>query len=94
MFSAPSAPERLRVEVSVISMADYEALHYDKEKLKDACKFVLFYFVNIDCEVLCQIQTHVLYHKLKLQSTRRLHYDFYNKILLPIPDPPMESDTK
>ncbi len=30
--------ERLRVQVSRISMADYEALHYDKDKLKDACK--------------------------------------------------------
>ncbi|KAM6074599.1 diacylglycerol kinase zeta isoform 4-T4 [Chlamydotis macqueenii] len=29
-------PERLRIRVSRISMCDYEALHYDKEKLKEA----------------------------------------------------------
>ncbi|XP_073764898.1 diacylglycerol kinase zeta isoform X11 [Danio rerio] len=29
-------PERLRIRVSRISMHDYEALHYDKEKLKEA----------------------------------------------------------
>ncbi|KAM8808074.1 diacylglycerol kinase zeta [Eudromia elegans] len=29
-------PERLRIRVSRISMRDYEALHYDKEKLKEA----------------------------------------------------------
>uniref|UniRef100_A0A8V0ZZI8 Diacylglycerol kinase n=1 Tax=Gallus gallus TaxID=9031 RepID=A0A8V0ZZI8_CHICK len=29
-------PDRLRIRVSRISMRDYEALHYDKEKLKEA----------------------------------------------------------
>uniref|UniRef100_A0A668V1N2 Diacylglycerol kinase n=1 Tax=Oreochromis aureus TaxID=47969 RepID=A0A668V1N2_OREAU len=29
-------PERLRIRVSRISMADYEALHYDKDKLRQA----------------------------------------------------------
>lgn len=32
-------PERLRIRVSRISMHDYEALHYDKEKLKEACEY-------------------------------------------------------
>ncbi|XP_070189073.1 diacylglycerol kinase zeta-like [Littorina saxatilis] len=32
----PSLPERLRIQVSRISMADYEALHYDKDKLRAA----------------------------------------------------------
>uniref|UniRef100_A0A673XK80 Diacylglycerol kinase n=1 Tax=Salmo trutta TaxID=8032 RepID=A0A673XK80_SALTR len=32
-------PERLRIRVNRISMHDYEALHYDKEKLKEASKF-------------------------------------------------------
>ncbi|KAL5010955.1 hypothetical protein ScPMuIL_013260 [Solemya velum] len=32
----PSMPERLRIQVSRISMADYEALNYDKEKLREA----------------------------------------------------------
>ncbi|XP_025099384.1 diacylglycerol kinase zeta-like isoform X5 [Pomacea canaliculata] len=35
-FSPPSLPERLRIQVSRISMADYEALQYDKEKLRAA----------------------------------------------------------
>lgn len=38
-FSPPSMPERLRIQVSRISMADYEMLHYDKDKLREACKF-------------------------------------------------------
>lgn len=43
-FSLPLAhsqqpvPERLRIRVSRISMRDYEALNYDKEKLKEACE--------------------------------------------------------
>jgi len=32
-------PERLRIQVSRISMADYEMLHYDKDKLREACKW-------------------------------------------------------
>ncbi|KAB0399663.1 hypothetical protein E2I00_001371, partial [Balaenoptera physalus] len=31
-------PEQLRVQVSRVSMHDYEALHYDKEQLKEACE--------------------------------------------------------
>ncbi|XP_078540524.1 diacylglycerol kinase zeta isoform X4 [Lissotriton helveticus] len=34
--SHQSVPERLRIRVNRISMHDYEALHYDKEKLKEA----------------------------------------------------------
>ncbi|KAJ8340514.1 hypothetical protein SKAU_G00351470 [Synaphobranchus kaupii] len=34
-------PERLRISVSRISMHHYEALHYDKEKLKEACIIVI-----------------------------------------------------
>lgn len=36
--SQQPVPERLRIRVSRISMRDYEALHYDKEKLKEACE--------------------------------------------------------
>lgn len=32
-------PEQLRVQVSRVSMHDYEALHYDKEQLKEACEW-------------------------------------------------------
>ncbi|XP_069131451.1 diacylglycerol kinase zeta-like isoform X1 [Argopecten irradians] len=35
-FSPPSLPERLRIQVSRISMADYENLNYDKDKLRGA----------------------------------------------------------
>ena len=38
-FSSPTVAERLRVEISVISMTDYEALHYEKEQLKRACEW-------------------------------------------------------
>ena len=38
LYSPPAVAERLRVQVSRISMADYEALHYDKEKLREACE--------------------------------------------------------
>lgn len=31
-------PERLQIRVNRISMAAYEALHYDKDQLKEACE--------------------------------------------------------
>lgn len=37
-LSQQPVPERLRIRVSRISMSDYEALHYDKDKLRQACK--------------------------------------------------------
>ena len=33
-------PEQLRIQVSRVSMHDYEALHYDKEQLKEACEWL------------------------------------------------------
>ncbi len=35
-----SAPERLRLQVSVTTMCDYETLHYEKDRLKASCKYV------------------------------------------------------
>ncbi|XP_078322914.1 diacylglycerol kinase zeta-like isoform X7 [Crassostrea virginica] len=35
-LSPPSMPERLRIQVSRISMADYEQLNYDKDRLRGA----------------------------------------------------------
>ncbi|XP_062052215.1 diacylglycerol kinase zeta isoform X3 [Lepus europaeus] len=32
-------PEQLRIQVSRVSMHDYEALHYDKEQLREACEW-------------------------------------------------------
>lgn len=38
--SSPSfMPEKLRIQVNRISMADYESLEYNKDKLRHACKF-------------------------------------------------------
>lgn len=37
--SQQPVPEQLRIQVSRVSMHDYEALHYDKEQLKEACEW-------------------------------------------------------
>lgn len=36
--SQQPVPEKLQIRVNRISMAAYEALHYDKDQLKEACK--------------------------------------------------------
>lgn len=38
-LSQQPVPEQLRIQVSRVSMHDYEALHYDKEQLKEACEW-------------------------------------------------------
>lgn len=39
LFCSPqSIPDRLRIRVNKISLQDYEGFHYDKEKLREACK--------------------------------------------------------
>lgn len=38
MCSQQPIPERLQIRVNRISMAAYEALHYDKDQLKEACE--------------------------------------------------------
>uniref|UniRef100_A0A8C8LV81 Diacylglycerol kinase n=1 Tax=Oncorhynchus tshawytscha TaxID=74940 RepID=A0A8C8LV81_ONCTS len=42
-------PERLRIRVNRISMHDYEALHYDKEKLKEACEYSISQCLTACC---------------------------------------------
>lgn len=37
-LSQQPVPEQLRIQVSRVSMHDYDALHYDKEQLKEACE--------------------------------------------------------
>uniref|UniRef100_A0A8C0V7B3 Diacylglycerol kinase n=1 Tax=Cyanistes caeruleus TaxID=156563 RepID=A0A8C0V7B3_CYACU len=38
-FTVPhSIPDRLRIRVNRINLQEYEGLHYDKEKLREACK--------------------------------------------------------
>lgn len=39
-YSQQPVPEQLRIQVSRVSMHDYEALHYDKEQLKEACEWL------------------------------------------------------
>lgn len=36
--SPHSIPDRLRIRVNKINLQEYEGLHYDKEKLREACK--------------------------------------------------------
>lgn len=38
--SQQPVPEKLQIRVNRISMAAYEALHYDKDQLKEACESV------------------------------------------------------
>ncbi|XP_066266037.1 diacylglycerol kinase zeta-like isoform X3 [Branchiostoma lanceolatum] len=45
------ASERLRIQVSKVSMVDYEALHYDKDKLKEASIPVGIIVVAGDCDL-------------------------------------------
>lgn len=39
--SQQPVPEKLQIRVNRISMAAYEALHYDKDQLKEACEFLV-----------------------------------------------------
>ncbi|XP_077637147.1 diacylglycerol kinase iota isoform X3 [Crocuta crocuta] len=41
-----SVPDRLRIRVNKISLQDYEGFHYDKEKLREACKLCLVDFIR------------------------------------------------
>lgn len=36
--SQQPVPEKLQIRVNRVSMAAYEALHYDKDQLKEACE--------------------------------------------------------
>ncbi|ELT95564.1 hypothetical protein CAPTEDRAFT_165134 [Capitella teleta] len=54
----PAVAERLRVQVSRISMADYEALHYDKEKLREASVPLGIIVVENDAD-LEQVRRHI-----------------------------------
>lgn len=38
VFSQQPIPDKLQIRVNRISMAAYEALHYDKDQLKEACE--------------------------------------------------------
>uniref|UniRef100_A0A8C3KIS5 Diacylglycerol kinase n=1 Tax=Calidris pygmaea TaxID=425635 RepID=A0A8C3KIS5_9CHAR len=71
-------PERLRIRVSRISMRDYEALHYDKEKLKEASVPLGIIVVPGDSDLeLCRTQIERLQEegdgaKPKMLSSQKL----------------------
>lgn len=48
------APERLRVQVSAVSVTAYEQLNYLKDKLKAACTaaFNLFFILLFFCSII------------------------------------------
>uniref|UniRef100_A0A1I8JHJ4 Diacylglycerol kinase n=1 Tax=Macrostomum lignano TaxID=282301 RepID=A0A1I8JHJ4_9PLAT len=56
--SQPLIMERLRIQVSVISMTDYESLQYDKEKLRLASYPLGIILVEVDSD-LEHVRTHI-----------------------------------
>uniref|UniRef100_F7FZI5 Diacylglycerol kinase n=1 Tax=Ornithorhynchus anatinus TaxID=9258 RepID=F7FZI5_ORNAN len=51
-FTTPqSVPDRLRIRVNRISLQDYEGLHYDKEKLREASLPLGIIVVRGDCDL-------------------------------------------
>uniref|UniRef100_A0A8C3XZ06 Diacylglycerol kinase n=1 Tax=Catharus ustulatus TaxID=91951 RepID=A0A8C3XZ06_CATUS len=73
-----SIPDRLRIRVNRINLQEYEGLHYDKEKLREACKsFTLFFiFSAIPLGIIvvrgdCDLETCRMYID-RLQEVRLL----------------------
>ncbi|XP_078232382.1 diacylglycerol kinase iota isoform X2 [Pogona vitticeps] len=77
-FTVPHAiPERLRIRVNRISLQDYEGLHYDKEKLREASIPLGIIVVRGDCDLeTCRIYVDRLEEDLQSVSsnTQRVHY--------------------
>ncbi|XP_048804046.1 diacylglycerol kinase zeta isoform X6 [Lagopus muta] len=70
-------PERLRIRVSRISMRDYEALHYDKEKLKEASVPLGIIVVPGDSDLeLCRTQIERLQEDFSPQPSALQHLLF------------------
>uniref|UniRef100_A0A6J0TH89 Diacylglycerol kinase n=1 Tax=Pogona vitticeps TaxID=103695 RepID=A0A6J0TH89_9SAUR len=70
-------PERLRIRVNRISLEDYEGLHYDKEKLREASIPLGIIVVRGDCDLeTCRIYVDRLEEDLQSVSsnTQRVHY--------------------
>uniref|UniRef100_A0A672SPQ4 Diacylglycerol kinase n=1 Tax=Sinocyclocheilus grahami TaxID=75366 RepID=A0A672SPQ4_SINGR len=89
-------PERLRIRVSRISMHDYEALHYDKEKLKEVdsdwlSMFLLFISIPLGLIVVpgdsdletCRAHIERLQERVSV-STQNRHFqnDIINDLLI------------
>nr|XP_016852579.1 PREDICTED: diacylglycerol kinase iota isoform X3 [Anolis carolinensis] len=77
-FTVPHAiPERLRIRVNRIGLQDYEGLHYDKEKLREASIPLGIIVVRGDCDLeTCRIYVDRLEEDLQSVSsnTQRVHY--------------------
>ncbi|XP_077195988.1 diacylglycerol kinase iota isoform X2 [Paroedura picta] len=77
-FAIPhSVPERLRIRVNRISLQDYEGLHYDKEKLREASIPLGIIVVRGDCDLeTCRMYVDRLQEDLQsvTSSTQRVHY--------------------
>uniref|UniRef100_A0A452S494 Diacylglycerol kinase n=1 Tax=Ursus americanus TaxID=9643 RepID=A0A452S494_URSAM len=83
-----SVPDRLRIRVNKISLQDYEGFHYDKEKLREACKSTVagknlftiplgILVVRGDCDLeTCRMYIDRLQEDLQSVSSgsQRVHY--------------------
>ncbi|XP_053263417.1 diacylglycerol kinase iota isoform X7 [Podarcis raffonei] len=78
MLNDPHAVlERLRIRVNRISLQDYEGLHYDKEKLREASIPLGMIVVRGDCDLeTCRMYVDRLEEDLQSVSstTQRVHY--------------------
>ncbi|XP_075796157.1 diacylglycerol kinase iota isoform X1 [Pelodiscus sinensis] len=77
-FTIPhSIPDRLRIRVNRISLQDYEGLHYDKEKLREASIPLGIIVVRGDCDLeTCRMYIDRLQEDLQsvTTTTQRVHY--------------------
>ncbi|XP_021493892.2 diacylglycerol kinase iota isoform X9 [Meriones unguiculatus] len=72
-----SVPDRLRIRVNKISLQDYEGLHYDKEKLREASIPLGILVVRGDCDLeTCRMYIDRLQEDLHSVSSgsQRVHY--------------------
>ncbi|KAF7240548.1 Diacylglycerol kinase iota [Varanus komodoensis] len=70
-------PERLRIRVNRISLQDYEGLHYDKEKLREASIPLGIIVVRGDCDLeTCRMYVDRLEEDLQsvTSTAQRVHY--------------------
>uniref|UniRef100_A0A8B9NQQ3 Diacylglycerol kinase n=1 Tax=Accipiter nisus TaxID=211598 RepID=A0A8B9NQQ3_9AVES len=89
-----SIPDRLRIRVNRINLQEYEGLHYDKEKLREACKLQLTrFFFGFDFPAIplgiivvrgdCDLETCRMYID-RLQEVSFLHLTDGTTILLSV----------
>uniref|UniRef100_A0A8C2UCN7 Diacylglycerol kinase n=2 Tax=Coturnix japonica TaxID=93934 RepID=A0A8C2UCN7_COTJA len=72
-----SIPERLRIRVNRINLQEYEGLHYDKEKLREASIPLGIIVVRGDCDLeTCRMYIDRLQEDLQsaTSTTQRVHY--------------------